>query len=70
MTIYVTTSQAIVNPANCAAPDGYELNDPAIAQGSLATALTALAAGLPVQFYVSSTQCVGSRPMILDFQIS
>jgi len=64
---YVTTSQAAVNPANCPSTDGYITIDPAIVKESLASALTAIAAGRQVQIYVSSTQCVQGRPMILNF---
>lgn len=64
---YVTTSQAVVNPAGCPAGDGYITIDPAIVKESLAAALTAIAAGRQVQIYVSSTQCVQNRPMIINF---
>lgn len=69
-TVYVTTSQAVVNPANCSATDGYEVNDQYIEKESMAIALTAIATGLPVAFFVSSSVCVNNRPEILDFQVS
>jgi hypothetical protein len=64
----VGTSQSVVNPKNCAAPDGYKVNDPAIAPELLAIAIAAIAAGLPVKLYLSSAQCMHNRPRILDFQ--
>jgi hypothetical protein len=69
LVIYVMTSQAAANPANCPATDGYETNDPVIANPTLAAALTALSSGTPIQIYVSSSLCVGNRPVILELQV-
>jgi hypothetical protein len=67
--IYVTTSDTVVNPANCVAADGYVVNNAAITKSSLAIAITAITAGRPVRLYLSSTQCAQNRPMVLDFTL-
>src|SRR5262249_20848472 len=64
---YVTTTQTVVNPANCPATDGWVTVDPVISKEVLAMALSAVLAAHPIQIYVSSTQCANNRPMILDF---
>lgn len=69
LSIFVTTAQAISNPANCPSADGYITTDSVIAKETLAIALTVIAGGHPVQVYVSSSQCAQNRPMILDFQV-
>lgn len=69
-TIYLTTSQATVNPAGCTATDGYEANDPITVQGMLAITLTAISLSSTVEIYVSSTKCVNNRPDILDLEMS
>jgi hypothetical protein len=68
--VYVTTSQAVVNPAGCTATDAYVTIDPVIANATYAGLLSALASGASVQFYVSSTACAENRPMILSFEIN
>jgi len=70
LSVYVSTTQPVLNPANCPAADGWIAIDPVISKEALAMALTAIAANHQVQFYVSSTQCARSRPMILSFQIN
>jgi hypothetical protein len=70
LSVYVTTTQAVVNPANCPATDGWVAIDPVFSKEALAMALTAIVAGHQVQIYVSSTQCAQNRPMILDFQVN
>lgn len=69
-TIYLTTSQATVNPAGCTATDGYEADDPITVQGMLAITLTAISLSSTVQIYVSSTKCLNNRPDILDLEVS
>jgi hypothetical protein len=69
-TLYVTTTQATVNPAGCSATDGYEGNDPVIVQEMLAITLTAISLGSTVQIYVSSSKCVNYRPDIENLQMS
>ncbi len=65
--VYVTTSQAVVNPANCPSVDGYVAIDPLISKEALAIAMTAITAGRQIQIYLSSTQCAQNRPMVLYF---
>lgn len=67
--VYVTTSQAVVNPANCSATDGYIAEDPVITNQTLSIALTALSTGAPIEIYVSGSQCSQNRPVILSMQI-
>ena len=67
---YVTTTQAVVNPANCAAADGWVTVDTVISKEVLAMALSAVLAAHQIQIYVSSTQCANNRPMILDFTVN
>jgi len=67
---YVTTTQAVVNPANCPAADGWVTVDPVISKEVLAMALSAVLAAHQIQIYVSSTQCANNRPMILDFTVN
>lgn len=68
--LFVTTSQAVVNPANCASPDGYVMTDSAIVNKALAAALTAIASGAPVAVYVSSSQCASDgRPLMENIQV-
>ena len=69
LSIFVTTTQPVSNPANCPSADGYITTDPVIAKETLAIALTAIAGGHQIQVYVSSSQCAQNRPMILDFQV-
>ena len=69
LSVYVTT-QSLVNPANCVATDGWVAIDPALSEEVLAMALTAIAAGRPVHFYISSTQCAQNRPVILSLQVN
>jgi hypothetical protein len=66
---YISTTQAVVNPANCPALDGYVVSDPIIADQSLAIALSALIAGRSIKLYLSSTQCADSRPKVLSIQL-
>jgi hypothetical protein len=70
LSVYLTTTQPVTNPANCVATDGWVAIDPVFSKEALAMALTAIAAGHQVQFFVSSTQCAQNRPMILDFQVN
>jgi hypothetical protein len=70
LAMYVTTTQPVVNPANCPATDGWVTADPVFSKEALAMALAAILAGHTVQIYVSSTQCAENRPMILDFQVN
>jgi hypothetical protein len=69
-TLYLTTTQATVNPAGCSATDGYEGNDPVIVQEMLAITLTAISLGSTVQIYVSATKCINNRPDIENLQMS
>ncbi len=68
--VYVTTVETTVNPANCAATDGYVVIDQTIAKESLAIALSAIVGSRHIELYLSSTQCAQNRPMVLDFTIS
>lgn len=67
--VYLTTSQAVINPAGCSAPDGYITEDPVIANAVYAGSLSALASGASVQLLVSTTQCAGNRPEIVNITI-
>lgn len=69
LNIYVTTSQAVVNPANCSATDAYMTSDPVITNQTLSIALAALSTNATVEIYVSSTVCTRNRPTILEMQI-
>jgi len=48
-TLYLTTTQAVVNPVPCSATDGYEADDPVTVQEMLAITLTAMSLGSTVQ---------------------
>ena len=65
LVIYIATSQTVVNPASCADTDEYGTNDTVVTHEVLAEALAALSSGEQIQLYLSSSQCVGNRPMIL-----
>lgn len=67
--VYITTSQTVMNPADCVATDGYVTIDPVIANSVYAGALSARAMGANVQFYVSGSLCAANRPMIISFQV-
>ena len=69
LNIYIMTSQAVLNPANCSATDAYMTADPVITNQTLSIALTALSTYAPVEIYVSSTVCTRNRPTILEMQM-
>jgi hypothetical protein len=65
LTVYISTSQSVINPGSCQDTDEYGTNDAAITNAVLAEALSALTTGSQIQLYISNTQCTGYRPAIL-----
>jgi hypothetical protein len=60
--IFIVTSEPVLNLDGCSATDGYVIVDPVVANSTLATVLTAIAAGQKISVYVSSTACTQNRP--------
>ncbi len=65
------TGLAIVNPANCSAPDGYvvAITNPGY-RTHLAVALMAFSTDRNITIIVSNTVCVAERPLILGLYIN
>ncbi|HEY0342499.1 MAG TPA: hypothetical protein VGC34_16985 [Steroidobacteraceae bacterium] len=61
--VQIFTVEPLVNPAGCTILDGYIITDPVIASASLATSLTAIAAGRQILVYVSDS-CTLGRPTV------
>jgi hypothetical protein len=62
----VVTVQPVINPANCATPDGYiSAKEHPGYQTYLSATLTAFAIGVPVVVTVSDTDCGSDRPILI-----
>ena len=70
-TFAIETSQAIVNPAGCTAPDGYvsDSSHPGYKTYYAAT-LMAFSSGKPVTLIISDTECHSGRPKIMGVYVT
>lgn len=70
-TFAIETSQAIINPAGCAAPDGYisDSSHPGY-KTYYAAALMAFASGKPVTVVISDAECYSGRPKIMGIYVA
>lgn len=63
--IAIEVNQTVINPAGCATPDGYAIQESSNGfQTHYSAALAAYVAGKPVEIIVATTECEQSRPKI------
>jgi hypothetical protein len=69
-TFAIETGQAIVNPANCSAPDGYmvAISDPGY-KTFYAAALMAFSTGKSIIVIISNNECSSMRPKIIGIHV-
>lgn len=62
--------QTVVNPANCAVPDAYQIDGAQPGYKThIATVLLAFASGRPVYITLSNSTCSQSRPMVIGLAV-